>query len=88
MAVIAAVTSPRMDLVAEFYRFHVLLRGEIVTDRLLHGMTLLAVILDSECLFPVMTESAGKTIFHLGHGKTPVALFGDESLVVTIIASI
>ena len=73
---------------AEFYRFHVLLRRKIVIDRLLHRMTLLAVILDCECLGPVMTEPAGQPLLHISHGITLVVLFRDESLIVTIIAFI
>ena len=88
MAVAAEISSSHMDLMAEFYRFHVLLRRKIVIDRLQHWMTLLAVILDRECIFTVMTEPAGKALLHISHGITLVFLFRDESLVVTIVASI
>src|SRR5690349_9074641 len=88
MAVTAEISSSHMDLMAEFYRFHVLFRREIVSDRLQHGMALLAVILDREGIFPVMTEPAGKALLHIGHGISLVILFRNESLVVTIVAPV
>ena len=88
MAVIAPITSPHMYLMAEFHRFHVLLRWEIVINRLQHWVTLLAVFLDTECFGPVMTEPAGKTLFHVSHGKTLVAFLGNKHLVVTIVTSV
>lgn len=88
MAIAAVVSPADMDLVAEGYRLDILLVREVVADRLQNGVTLLAILLDGECILAVMTDAAGLPLLHVIHGIAAVAVPGNEDLVVAVIAAV
>jgi len=58
MAVVAAVASPHMNLMAKHDRLDILLGGEVIFNRLENRVTLLTVVSNCKSVLAVMTVTA------------------------------